>query len=76
MAQLPYLPPATPKFPEKKRVAVPGLSEATVGGRVQTVGPGSVIFFAANAVTRLRNAGTGPATYMVVYFYTPRTPKS
>jgi mannose-6-phosphate isomerase-like protein (cupin superfamily) len=52
-----------------------GSVEATVDGRVQTVGPGSVIFFAANAVTRLRNAGAGPATYTVVYFYTPLTPK-
>ena len=31
--------------------------EATVDGRTQTAGPGSVFFFAANAVTRLRNAG-------------------
>ena len=52
-----------------------GSVEATVDGRVQTVGPGSVIFFAANAVTRLRNAGSGPATYTVVYFLTPMTPK-
>jgi len=52
-----------------------GSVEATVDGRVQTVGPGSVIFFAANAVTRLRNAGSGPATYTVVYFLTPLTPR-
>jgi len=52
-----------------------GLVEATVDGRTQTVGPGSVIFFAANAVTRLRNAGNGPATYTVIYYYTPLTPK-
>jgi quercetin dioxygenase-like cupin family protein len=52
-----------------------GMVEATVDGRTETVGPGSVIFFAANAVTRLRNAGPGPATYTVVYFYTPLTPK-
>ena len=52
-----------------------GSVEATVDGRVQTVGPGSVIFFAANAVTRLRNAGNSPATYFVVHFYTPLTPK-
>jgi mannose-6-phosphate isomerase-like protein (cupin superfamily) len=52
-----------------------GVVEATVDGRTQTIGPGSVIFFAANAVTRLRNAGTGPATYTVIYYYTPLTPK-
>jgi quercetin dioxygenase-like cupin family protein len=53
-----------------------GTIEATVDGRKETVGPGSVIFFAANAVTRLRNPGSTPATYTVVYFYTPLTPKS
>lgn len=52
-----------------------GSLEATVDGRTQTVGPGSVIFFAANAVTRLRNAGETPATYTVVYYLTPLTPK-
>lgn len=53
-----------------------GQIEATYDGKSQTIGPGSVIFFAANAVTRLRNAGTTPATYIVFYFYTPLTPKS
>jgi uncharacterized cupin superfamily protein len=53
-----------------------GLVEAHVDGRVQTVGPGSIFFFAANAVTRLRNAGDTPATYIVLYYYTPLTPKS
>jgi mannose-6-phosphate isomerase-like protein (cupin superfamily) len=53
-----------------------GLVEATFDGRTQTAGPGSVFFFAADAVTRLRNAGTTPATYIVVNYYTPLTPKS
>lgn len=53
-----------------------GLVEATVDGRTQTAGPGSVIFFAANAVTRLRNTGEVPATYIVVYYFTPLTPKN
>jgi uncharacterized cupin superfamily protein len=53
-----------------------GMVEATVDGHTQTVGPGSVIFFAANAVTRLRNAGDGPATYTVINYYTPLTPKN
>ena len=52
-----------------------GLVEATFDGKTQTAGPGSVIFFAANAVTRLRNAGETPATYLVVYYLTPLTPK-
>ena len=53
-----------------------GLVEMHIDGRDQTAGPGSVFFLAANAVTRLRNAGTTPATYIVVYYYTPLTPKS
>ena len=52
-----------------------GLVEASVDGRLTTVGPGSVFFMAANAVTRLRNAGDTPCTYIVVYYYTPLTPK-
>ena len=53
-----------------------GTVEATVDGRTQTAGPGSVIFFAANAVTCLRNVGDGPATYTVIYYFTPLTPKN
>lgn len=53
-----------------------GLVEMHIDGRNQTAGPGSVFFLAANAVTRLRNAGDTPATYIVVYYYTPLTPKS
>ena len=53
-----------------------GTVEVTYDGKVQTVGGGSVIFFAVNATTRLRNAGTTPCTYIVFYYYTPLTPKS
>ena len=53
-----------------------GRVEASVDGKTQTAGAGSVFFFAANAVTRLRNAGDGPATYVVVHYITPLTPKN
>jgi mannose-6-phosphate isomerase-like protein (cupin superfamily) len=53
-----------------------GQVEASIDGKTQTVGPGSVFFMAANAVTALRNAGATPATYIVIYYYTPLTPKS
>ena len=53
-----------------------GLVEANWDGKSKTGGPGSVIFFASGATTFLRNAGTTPATYIVVYYYTPLTPKS
>ena len=52
-----------------------GTIEATYDGHSETVGPGSVIFFASHATTRLRNPGKVPATYTVIYYYTPLTPK-
>ncbi len=53
-----------------------GTIEANWDGQSKTGGPGSVIFFASGATTFLRNAGTTPATYIVVYYYTPLTPKN
>jgi mannose-6-phosphate isomerase-like protein (cupin superfamily) len=53
-----------------------GTLEANWDGHSQTAGPGSVIFFAAGATTFLRNTGQVPATYIVVYYITPLTPKS
>ena len=53
-----------------------GTIEANWDGNLSTGGPGSVIFFAAGATTALRNAGQTPATYIVVNYYTPLTPKS
>ena len=52
-----------------------GLVEANIDGRLQTVGPGSVLYIASNATTRYRNVGDTPATYFVVVYYTPLTPK-
>ncbi|MEY2878997.1 MAG: hypothetical protein RLZZ15_1377 [Verrucomicrobiota bacterium] len=53
-----------------------GTIEAHWDGQSKTGGPGSVIFFAAGATTFLRNAGKTPATYVVVYYYTPLTPRN
>ncbi|HEX7630579.1 MAG TPA: cupin domain-containing protein [Lacunisphaera sp.] len=53
-----------------------GLVEMYIDGKTQTAGPGSVFYLAAHATTRLRNAGTMPATYIVIYYTTPLTPKS
>jgi XRE family transcriptional regulator, regulator of sulfur utilization len=53
-----------------------GMIEATFNGQTSIGGPGSVIFFAAHSVTALRNVGQTPATYTVIYYYTPLTPKS
>ena len=53
-----------------------GTVEVTCDGRVTQAPAGSVIFFQTRAVTALRNPGNTPATYTVVYYYTPLTPKS
>ena len=52
-----------------------GTVEANWDGQSKVAQAGDVIFFAANAVTHLRNVGTTPATYYVVYYFTPRTAK-
>ncbi len=61
---------------EEVIVVKEGTVEANWDGKSKTGGPGSVIFFAAGATTFLRNAGTTPCTYLVLYYYTPLTPKS
>jgi quercetin dioxygenase-like cupin family protein len=48
-----------------------GTIEAHFDGHTQIADAGSVIFFAANAVTFLKNAGSVPATYHVVYYQVP-----
>ena len=53
-----------------------GQIEVHIDGRTQNAGAGSVLFFAAGAVTALRNIGDGPATYYVINYLTPKTPKS
>ena len=60
---------------EEVVVVKEGMVEATFDGKSKTVGPGSVIFFASGATTQLRNPGKVPATYTVIYYYTPLTPK-
>ena len=52
-----------------------GTVEANWDGQSRVAKAGDVIFFAANAVTHLRNVGTTPATYYVIYYFTPRTAK-
>jgi mannose-6-phosphate isomerase-like protein (cupin superfamily) len=66
-----------PRLHRQEEVVVvkEGTIEATYDGHSETVGPGSVIFFASHATTRLHNPGKVPATYTVIYWYTPLTPK-
>jgi mannose-6-phosphate isomerase-like protein (cupin superfamily) len=52
-----------------------GTIEAYVGDKWVSVGPGSVIFNAANTPQSMRNVGTIPATYHVIVIETAATPK-
>ena len=60
---------------EEIMIVKEGQVEANWDGKSQTAGPGSVIFFASGATTFLRNPGTTPCTYTVLYYYTPLTPQ-
>jgi len=51
-----------------------GTIEAFVNDQWMRVGPGSVIFNAANVPQAMRNAGDGPATYHVIMFRPAATP--
>lgn len=51
-----------------------GNVEALIDGQWKPAGPGSIIFFAANQLHGLRNAGSIPAVYHVVAFKTNATP--
>lgn len=48
-----------------------GTVETFLGDRSQIVGPGSVIFQAANQMHTIRNVGTVPATYHVIKWNSP-----
>jgi quercetin dioxygenase-like cupin family protein len=61
---------------EEVLIVKEGQVEVHIDGRTQNAGAGSVLFFAAGAVTALRNIGDGPATYYVINYITPKTPKS
>jgi XRE family transcriptional regulator, regulator of sulfur utilization len=60
---------------EEVLIVKEGEVEVSLDGTTQKAGAGSILFFAAGAVTGLRNIGTTPATYYVIYYKTPRTPK-
>lgn len=53
-----------------------GAVEVHADNKTWTARAGAVIFLAAHSVTYFHNTGTTPATYTVVYYYTPLTPKS
>lgn len=53
-----------------------GMVEVLNGGTWKRLGPGSIIFNASNSPHALKNVGTSPATYFVINWKTPATPKN
>ena len=53
-----------------------GTVEVNIDGKLTTATTGAMIFFSANENENMRNVGKTPATYYVIQFFTPATPKS
>ena len=65
------------RHPQEELVIIQqGTIEVNIDGRKQTAGPGSVVFFGVNENENMTNVGQTPATYVVVQWFTPRTPKA
>jgi quercetin dioxygenase-like cupin family protein len=60
---------------EEVIIVTEGALIAHFDGQKREAPTGSVIFFQSNAVTYLENPGPKPASYYVVYYHTPLTPK-
>lgn len=60
------------KHPDEELIVVKeGTVESLVNGQLQRVGPGSIVFQAANQLHSIRNVGDGPATYHVIKWNSP-----
>lgn len=60
------------KHPDEELVIIKeGNVESLVNGELKRVGPGSIIFQAANQMHSLRNIGDGPAVYHVIKWNSP-----
>ena len=68
---------AAHRHPDEEIILVrSGQVEATINGKSQVGGPGSVFFFASNDLHGMRNVGDTLATYHVIRFVTEATPKA
>jgi quercetin dioxygenase-like cupin family protein len=60
------------KHPDEELLVVKeGTVESLVNGELKRVGPGSIIFQAANQLHSIRNVGDVPATYHVIKWNSP-----
>jgi quercetin dioxygenase-like cupin family protein len=65
-------PHAPHQHPDEELIVVKeGTVESLVNGQLKRVGPGSIIFQAANQPHSIRNVGDGPAVYHVIKWNSP-----
>ena len=65
------------RHPQEELVIIKeGTIEVNIDGRKQVAGPGSIVFFAVNENENMTNIGKTAATYLVLQWFTPLTPKS
>ena len=60
---------------EELLIVKEGTVESLVNGQMRRVGPGSIVFQASNQLHSIRNVGSTPATYHVIQWKSPSTPK-
>jgi quercetin dioxygenase-like cupin family protein len=64
------------RHPQEEVVIVKeGTLEINIDGKKQVAGAGSMVFYAANENENMTNVGDTPATYFVLQWFTPLTPK-
>lgn len=69
-------PHAAHRHPDEELIVVKeGLMEVTIDGVTTRGGPGSIFFYASNALHGMKNVGTTTATYYVFRVITEATPK-
>ncbi|HEX9368352.1 MAG TPA: cupin domain-containing protein, partial [Vicinamibacterales bacterium] len=65
-------PHAPHKHPDEELLIIKeGTVESLVNGELKRIGPGSIIFQAANQLHSIRNVGDVPATYHVIKWNSP-----
>ena len=60
---------------EEMTIVKEGTVEVLVDGKLQTIGPGSVVFQPANKLHSIKNVGTTNATYFAIKWKTAKTMK-
>jgi XRE family transcriptional regulator, regulator of sulfur utilization len=65
------------RHPQEELVIIrEGTVEVNIDGRKEVAGPGAIVYFGVNENENMTNVGRTPATYLVLQWFTPLTPKS